>query len=84
MATERCEACGFDGERWSDADAVAAVDELPPRFVDAVRGLGEDEVQRRLIVGTWSIAEYVDHVREVLFGMRFLLDSAVAHAFTTR
>lgn len=25
----------------------------------------------------WSIAEYVDHVREVLFGMRFLLDSAL-------
>jgi hypothetical protein len=26
----------------------------------------------------WSIAEYVDHVREVLFGMRFLLDVALA------
>ncbi len=26
----------------------------------------------------WSIAEYSDHVREVLFGMHFLLDSAVA------
>jgi hypothetical protein len=25
----------------------------------------------------WSIAEYVDHVREVLFGMRFLLDTAL-------
>jgi hypothetical protein len=26
----------------------------------------------------WSIAEYADHVREVLFGMRFLLDSAIS------
>jgi DinB family protein len=25
----------------------------------------------------WSIAEYVDHVREVFFGMRFLLDTAM-------
>jgi hypothetical protein len=25
----------------------------------------------------WSISEYVDHVREVLFSMRFLADSAV-------
>jgi hypothetical protein len=25
----------------------------------------------------WSIAEYVDHVREVLFGMRFLVDTAL-------
>jgi len=24
----------------------------------------------------WSIAEYADHVREVLFGMRFLLETA--------
>ena len=26
----------------------------------------------------WSLAEYADHVREVLYGMRFVLDSAVA------
>jgi hypothetical protein len=26
----------------------------------------------------WSIAEYADHVREVLFSMRFLLDTAIA------
>ena len=25
----------------------------------------------------WSIAEYADHVREVLFGMRFVLDTAL-------
>jgi hypothetical protein len=26
----------------------------------------------------WSIAEYVDHVREILFGMRFLMDTALS------
>jgi hypothetical protein len=30
----------------------------------------------------WSIAEYTDHVREVLFGMRFLLDAAVSQPGT--
>jgi DinB superfamily len=30
----------------------------------------------------WSIAEYVDHVREVLFGMRFLMDTALSDAGT--
>jgi hypothetical protein len=30
----------------------------------------------------WSIAEYADHVREVLFGMRFLLDSAISQPGT--
>jgi hypothetical protein len=30
----------------------------------------------------WSIAEYADHVREVLFGMRFLVDVAVSRPGT--
>ena len=30
----------------------------------------------------WSIAEYVDHVREVLFGMRFVLDTTLAEPGT--
>jgi hypothetical protein len=30
----------------------------------------------------WSIAEYADHVREVLFGMRFLLDTAISQPGT--
>ena len=30
----------------------------------------------------WSIAEYTDHVREVLFGMRFLLDAALTQPGT--
>lgn len=32
-----------------------------------------DELQRRPIPEMWSIAEYTDHVREVLFAMRFVL-----------
>jgi hypothetical protein len=30
----------------------------------------------------WSIAEYADHVREVFFGMRFLLDTAISQPGT--
>ena len=30
----------------------------------------------------WSIAEYADHVRELLFGMRFLLDTAISQPGT--
>jgi hypothetical protein len=30
----------------------------------------------------WSIAEYADHVREVLFGMRFLLETAISQPRT--
>jgi hypothetical protein len=70
--------CGFDGRTWSDTDAVDSVSELPRRYSDAVAGLQEADLGRRPISTMWSIAEYVDHVRDVLFGMRFLLDTALA------
>jgi hypothetical protein len=75
---ETCDECGFDGRAWSDADAVSTISDLPRRFSDAVAGLADADLERRPIPTMWSIAEYVDHVREVLFGMRFLLDSALA------
>jgi len=56
-------------------DAVAA---LPDRWRDAVSRLSSDQLHRRPVPEMWSVAEYVDHVREVLFGMRFVLDTAVA------
>jgi hypothetical protein len=73
---ERCDECGFNGGEWSDAAAISAIAGLPIRFAGAVAGLSFDELRRRPVDGQWSIAEYADHVREVLFGMRFLLDIA--------
>jgi hypothetical protein len=78
VPVERCDQCGFDGEVWSDAAAVDAIAALPEHWEAALRGLPVEEARRRPLPDQWSIAEYADHVREVLFGMRFLLDSAVA------
>jgi Protein of unknown function (DUF664) len=78
MPVERCSECGFDGDDWTDAAARDAVGELPERFRAATAGLGQHDAERRPLPATWSIVEYVDHVREVLFGMRFVLDSALA------
>jgi hypothetical protein len=75
---EVCTACGFDGGDWADADAVSAIAGLPGRWAQAVDGLSQSDLRRRPIASMWSIAEYTDHVREVLFGMRFLLDTAIA------
>jgi hypothetical protein len=77
MTVERCGECGFDGAMWSDEAAVRAIGQLPTEWVEALARLGSEDVQRRPIPEMWSIAEYTDHVREVLFGMRFVLDSAV-------
>ena len=71
---ERCDECGFNGEEWSDAAALSAIAGLPTQFANAVTGLSSEDLLRRPVDGQWSIAEYTDHVREVLFGMRFLLD----------
>jgi hypothetical protein len=75
---ETCDECGFDGRGWTDADAVNTIAGLPGRYSHAVAGLPDADLQRRPIPTMWSIAEYVDHVREVLFGMRFLLEVALA------
>jgi hypothetical protein len=74
---ETCAECGFDGSAWTDAEAADAISGLPARWSDAISGVADADLQRRPIPTMWSIAEYVDHVREVLFGMRFLLDTAI-------
>jgi hypothetical protein len=69
MPVERCSECGLDGDDWTDAAVLDAVGELPERFRTATAGLGQHDAVRRPLPATWSIVEYVDHVREVLFGM---------------
>ncbi|MHB1709913.1 MAG: DinB family protein [Acidimicrobiales bacterium] len=86
MTAEQCQQCGcgfgFNGDEWSDAAALETLAELPSRWAGAVSSLMSDDVLRRPVAEMWSIAEYVDHVREVLFGMRFLLETAVSQPGT--
>lgn len=77
MTVERCAECGFDGDEWTDSAALEAITELPSRWSSAVRDLTFREATRRPYPRMWSIAEYADHVRKVLSGMHFLLDTAV-------
>jgi hypothetical protein len=77
VGVEVCAECGFDAAAWTDADAISGIEALPNRWSQAVDGLSLSDLLRRPEPTMWSIAEYVDHVREVLFGMRFLLDAAL-------
>jgi hypothetical protein len=77
VTTEQCQECGFNGDDWSDAEALEALGELPSRWATAVSDITSSDALRRPVPEMWSIAEYTDHVREVLFGMRFLLETAV-------
>jgi hypothetical protein len=65
MGFEKCDECGFSGEKWSDAGAISAIAHLPARFADAVADLSPNELLRRPVEDQWSIAEYTDHVREL-------------------
>ena len=78
VAIERCDECGFDGDHWSDTEAIGAVAELPAEWRRALRGLDPVTIGRRPSAQMWSIGEYTDHVRETVFGMRFILDIALA------
>ena len=82
MPIERCEQCGFDSEQWTTSQAMAALGELPARWRESVTALTVDQLGTRPIPEMWSIAEYANHVRETLFGMRFLLDTARAEPGT--
>ncbi len=77
MQTEQCAECGFDGSGWTDEAAIQAVERLGPSWAAAVAGLEPQDLGRRPVTDRWSIAEYADHVREVLFSLRFVVDSAV-------
>jgi hypothetical protein len=77
MPVERCRQCGFDGSRWSDAEATQQVAGLPDLWAQAITGIDPSDLHRRPIGGMWSIAEYTDHVRETTFRMRFVLDIAL-------
>ena len=41
---ERCDECGLNGEEWSDAGAISAIERLPAQFANAVAGLGPDDL----------------------------------------
>jgi len=77
LVVEDCPQCGFDGAAWTDRDATTMIAQLPAGFASAIDGLRDRELQRRPVASMWSIAEYLDHVRETTFGMRFILATAL-------
>jgi MOSC domain-containing protein YiiM len=78
MTTEICDECGFTGSRWTDQDATTTIGVAAALWRGYLEGLSEDAAGTRAHPDCWSIAEYTDHVRETLFGVRFLLDTALA------
>jgi MOSC domain-containing protein YiiM len=74
---ETCDECAFDGGRWTDSDVLTTMPILGVLWDGYVAGAPDSVVEHRPEPECWSIAEYTDHVREVLFAMRFLAGIAL-------
>ena len=72
-----CDCCGFDPDIRTDSAAITDLAATPSRWASVLAGVSEVNLCRRPVSDSWSIAEYVDHVRETMFVMRFLLEVAV-------
>ena len=74
---EVCRACGFDSELYGRADAISSQRVVPAILAAATEGLDESALADRPDQATWSIVEYLDHVREVVFGNRMAIEMAL-------
>jgi MOSC domain-containing protein YiiM len=75
---ELCDFCGFDSDLYSRADTISSQRTIAAVLSSALGGLDTEVLSKRPDPDTWSIGEYVDHVREVAFAVRFVIESALA------
>ena len=72
-----CVDCGMDYASTTPEAAAAVIRSLPARYRAAVGGLADDRLRRRPDAQTWSIVEYVCHVRDVLVVSASRIDLAL-------
>ena len=60
-----CTTCGVDYAALTVTDAVAAVAAVPGRARAAAQGVSPTGLRRRPEPATWSVVEYVCHLRDV-------------------
>ena len=65
---ETCDTCGFDSSEWDDPDTINTIAPASALLDQWTEGLAPEAARTRPDHDTWSIAEYVDHLREVFFG----------------
>ena len=74
--SEQCDQCGFDSDNWTREDLTHAFSYVAARAVYSLQGLPAAVPNRRPDADTWSMLEYLDHVRDVVWGHRFIVDIA--------
>ncbi len=72
MPAERCDECRFDGGRWTDQDVLTTLRAMGGLWNGYLEGADDRVLHTRPDLEQWSIAEYTDHLADVLWAMRFL------------
>ena len=73
---EQCVECGFDSDLYDRADTITSQSIMPAILGAAIEGLDDASLGIRPAPDTWSIGEYLDHVRETTFSNRFAIEVA--------
>jgi hypothetical protein len=77
MEHEHCDACGFDGARYDDAELLRAVRGLGPRWRSLLFETGP-ELRERPAPEVWSALEYAAHSRDITALHVFGVEQALA------
>lgn len=81
MATEltddRCDVCGFRSSERTREEAIALVAGAAPLLDDSLGPLDVAVLNRRPDGETWSMLEYVEHIREVFRHSRLICEQAL-------
>jgi hypothetical protein len=77
MEHEHCDACGFDGARYDDAELLRAVRGLGPRWRSLLFETGP-ELRARPAPEVWSALEYAAHSRDITALHVFGVEQALA------
>ena len=73
---ENCDECGFGWDRYTDDQAVGVFLVSGALFRGVLDGTDLELANTRPASDSWSILEYVDHVRAAMWMWRFVVDSA--------
>jgi len=73
---ENCDECGFGWDRYTDEQAVGVYLVAGALFRGALEGVNLELTNTRPGADSWSILEYVDHVRASMWMWRFVVDAA--------
>ncbi|MCU1352683.1 MAG: hypothetical protein JWM05_1892 [Acidimicrobiales bacterium] len=74
---ENCDECGFGWHRFTDERAVDAIPLAGAFYRGVLEGVDIDLANTRPAPDSWSILEYVDHVRRAMWIWQFVVDVAV-------